>query len=197
MPNLRAVVLALLAERPRHGYALRAALEDRLDAAGVAAEVAGARVYEALASLARAGLVSSSLVPAGRRPPRRVYAPTARGRALAETWLLGGGAVPPDVAGVLLRLALASKPSAAFVGPLLAVAVARARSEREALEWRAARARRPEGWRGIVRALELDVALRRARLELELLEEVRAAVARAREGARMGEALPETRRRRR
>lgn len=79
------VVLALLSERPMHGYAASAELEEReaRDWAGVSRP----QVYYSLKKLAEQGMIAPAdddeAAPAG--PERRVYAPTPAGRrALAD-----------------------------------------------------------------------------------------------------------------
>lgn len=74
------VLLSLLAERPRHGYAANAELARRqvADWAGVSRP----QVYYSLQKLARAGLIRAAADrDAAGGPERTRYATTARGRA--------------------------------------------------------------------------------------------------------------------
>jgi len=73
--HLDALLLAVLADRPVHGYAVIEALRQR--SAG-AFDLAEGTVYPALHRLERDGLLSSTWSPEAGRP-RRVYALTPRG----------------------------------------------------------------------------------------------------------------------
>jgi DNA-binding PadR family transcriptional regulator len=75
-------VLATLRDGPKHGYAIRRALEERI---GLLSAVNQGQVYATLARLARAGLVAIAEPEAGRRcsDPGRVYEITRAG----ERWL--------------------------------------------------------------------------------------------------------------
>ena len=74
--SVELVVLGLLVERPAHGYALHARLEER---AGDLAHVSPSRVYSILARLERDGLVDGREERIGRRR-RRVYTIRETGR---------------------------------------------------------------------------------------------------------------------
>ena len=82
---LRFAMLALLQECSNHGYAIHAAFEERL---GDLWELNYGQVYQILTALERDGLIEGTSVQAGRRPPRRVYAISAEGRAAVRSWLL-------------------------------------------------------------------------------------------------------------
>ena len=73
--HLDAVLLAVLADRPVHGYAVIEALRQR---SGGAFDLAEGTVYPALHRFEREGLLSSTWHPEAGRP-RRVYALTPRG----------------------------------------------------------------------------------------------------------------------
>ncbi|MFN2594173.1 MAG: PadR family transcriptional regulator [Actinomycetota bacterium] len=79
--HLEGLVLAVLAERPIHGYAVMESLRAR---SGGAIGIEGGTLYPLLHRLEEAGLVRSSWsTQSGRR--RRTYSLTARGkRALVE-----------------------------------------------------------------------------------------------------------------
>jgi transcriptional regulator len=78
--HLDALLLAVLATGPAHGYAVIEALRERSAGAFTLPE---GTVYPALHRLENAGLVTSSWsAESGRR--RRVYALTRRGRAALE-----------------------------------------------------------------------------------------------------------------
>lgn len=75
--HLDGLLLAVLAERPAHGYAVIETLRDRSEGAFALAE---GTVYPALHRLERDGLLSSGWSSEPGRP-RRVYALTRRGTA--------------------------------------------------------------------------------------------------------------------
>jgi DNA-binding PadR family transcriptional regulator len=106
-------VLATVAERPGHGYALAGRLNMRL---GPAWEIERKRIYELLAQLESEGLVQGDKVS---KPGEwhRVYRATPLAKQALEEWLLCRGRVPlvrsdmhaqigfgsPENAGKLLR----------------------------------------------------------------------------------------------
>ena len=81
---MRYPFLALLAERPAHGYELKQALEQRFGAA--LPPLNAGQVYTTLARLERDGLVVGTEVPDDSRQ-KRVYELTAAGRAELEEWI--------------------------------------------------------------------------------------------------------------
>ena len=89
--SIKYAVLGLIAEEPRHGYAVRAAFEERL---GDFWELNYGQVYQVLTTLEREGLIVGTDERFGKRPPRTVYAISAKGRAALRTWL----AQPPSAA---------------------------------------------------------------------------------------------------
>lgn len=97
--HLELLLLAVLAEGPRHGYALIERLRARSDGAF---DLPEGTIYPALHRLERAGLLESGWSHAAARR-RRVYRLTQRGRAaLAERqdeWRRFRGAVDVVVGG--------------------------------------------------------------------------------------------------
>jgi DNA-binding PadR family transcriptional regulator len=83
--SIKYAVLGLLREQTRHGYAVRAAFEERL---GHVWELNYGQVYQVLTTLEQEGLVVASDERIGRRPPRRVYAISSKGRDTLRTWIL-------------------------------------------------------------------------------------------------------------
>ena len=87
--SVRHAVLGLLAQRPRHGYELRAAFE-----AVVGGEenwdVKPAQIYSTLARLEKSGLVAEDSVAQDGGPEKRVYAITPAGRATLVEWFTTG-----------------------------------------------------------------------------------------------------------
>lgn len=79
---LRAVILALLSERPAHGYALARAVEERT---GGALKMREGTLYPALHELETEGFIEVEIeVVDGRK--RRVYSITRDGRKEATEW---------------------------------------------------------------------------------------------------------------
>lgn len=77
--NAELAVLSLVCERPRHGYDIEQAIEER----GMRewTDIGFSSIYYLLKKLERAGLVAGRSAPAERGPSRRVYRATAAGRA--------------------------------------------------------------------------------------------------------------------
>lgn len=81
---LRFVLLGLLADTPRHGYDLRAAIEEVF---GGTWPVNIGQVYSTLARLERDDLVESTVVAQRDHPDRKVYRLTEAGRVELKAWL--------------------------------------------------------------------------------------------------------------
>ncbi len=83
--SVRHAVLGLLAQRPRHGYELRAAFE-----AVVGGEqnwdVKPSQIYTTLARLEKGGLVAENSVEQDAGPEKRIYAITADGLQTLREW---------------------------------------------------------------------------------------------------------------
>jgi PadR family transcriptional regulator AphA len=80
-------VLALVAERPSHGWALATTLARGGELGSVWA-ISKPIVYHALDRLERPGLIRPAGLERGQRGPHRImFAVTARGRRELETWL--------------------------------------------------------------------------------------------------------------
>ncbi len=79
-------ILALLCERPAHGYAIAAEMSS--GEVGRIWALSRSLVYRSLDSLVERGLIEATSSAGGERGPRRtLFAPTAQGRALVEEWL--------------------------------------------------------------------------------------------------------------
>ena len=79
---LEGIVLALLAERPIHGYEVTSRLR-----AGGFADIAEGTVYAVLVRVEQRGLVDVEKVPSEKGPPRKVYRLNEQGRTyLDEFW---------------------------------------------------------------------------------------------------------------
>jgi DNA-binding PadR family transcriptional regulator len=92
--SVRFAILGLLAQKPRHGYELRAAFE-AVVGGDANWEVKPAQIYTTLERLEEAALVErSSDLGQGDEPSRRVYALTTAGHAALADWFAHG--VTPD-----------------------------------------------------------------------------------------------------
>jgi DNA-binding PadR family transcriptional regulator len=78
-------VLALLADRPAHGYELRASFEQAVGDQWGGLNIG--HVYQILDRLSRDGLIESERHPQSVKPDRMVHHITAAGRAELEQWL--------------------------------------------------------------------------------------------------------------
>lgn len=87
--SVRYAVLGLLAQRPRHGYELRAAFQ-ALVSGQVDWDVKPAQIYATLARLEQGGLVAEDSVEQAAGPEKRIYALTPLGRQTLEEWFAGG-----------------------------------------------------------------------------------------------------------
>jgi len=88
--SVRYAILGLLAQKPRHGYELRAAFEAVIGG-DANWEVKPAQIYTTLERLEEAGLVErSSDLGEGDEPSRRVYAVTGSGHAALTEWFANG-----------------------------------------------------------------------------------------------------------
>jgi DNA-binding PadR family transcriptional regulator len=82
---VRHAVLALLADRPAHGYEIKRGLEERFGS--VVAPLNAGQVYTTLQRLQRDELVADDAVAQSGRPDKRVYQLTDAGRQALEEWL--------------------------------------------------------------------------------------------------------------
>ena len=76
--NAETLVLALLAEKPRHGYGIRKELAAR---SHDYFQFAFGRLYPLLASMEERRLVTSRIVEPGKHHERRIFTITAKGLA--------------------------------------------------------------------------------------------------------------------
>jgi len=88
--SVRYAILGLLAQKPRHGYELRAAFE-AVVGGDATWNVKPAQIYTTLDRLEESGLVErTSDLGEGDEPSRRVYAVTASGHAALAEWYASG-----------------------------------------------------------------------------------------------------------
>jgi DNA-binding PadR family transcriptional regulator len=88
--SVRHAILGLLAQRPRHGYDLRAAFE-AVVGGDKNWEVKPAQIYTTLERLEEAGMIQcTSDLGEGDEPSRRVYAITSKGSQALHEWFANG-----------------------------------------------------------------------------------------------------------
>ena len=87
--SVRHAVLGLLAQRPRHGYELRAAFQ-ALVGGEENWDVKPAQIYTTLARLEQGGLVAQGSVEQDAGPEKRIYALTPTGRKTLKEWFASG-----------------------------------------------------------------------------------------------------------
>ncbi|MBI5301860.1 MAG: helix-turn-helix transcriptional regulator [Chloroflexi bacterium] len=89
--SVRHAVLGLLAQRPRHGYELRAAFQ-AVVGGEENWEVKPAQIYTTLMRLEQSGLVVEDSVGQDAGPEKRIYALTPAGRKTLREWFACGSA---------------------------------------------------------------------------------------------------------
>jgi PadR family transcriptional regulator AphA len=112
-------VLALIAERPTHGWALAAQVA-RGAPVGTIWAIGRPTVYHTLDKLERGGLVSAvGLERGGRGPHRVIYAVTGEGRAVAAEWLASPLEHVRDMRSLFLLKVVLSQRAGLDLEPLL------------------------------------------------------------------------------
>jgi len=178
---LRFAILGLLAEQPRHGYAIQAALDERF---AELLDPSAGEVYRALSALERAGWVAPARARVGRRPERKVYSPTPPGRDALDAWLNDGdpGRRRSDDDALWLRMLIAERCAPQTVASLVE---RRATRERALLPERELSLPRPTAaasFTALVLALRRASELRVAHARLDALDACARVVARWRHG---------------
>lgn len=87
--SVRNALLGLLAQRPRHGYDLRAAFEALVGGEELW-DVKPAQIYSTLSRLEDAGLIHQEQIEQDGGPEKRVYALTEAGQDELMTWYTNG-----------------------------------------------------------------------------------------------------------
>ncbi len=87
--SVRHAVLGLLAQRPRHGYELRAAFEAVVGGEEIW-DVKPAQIYTTLTRMEKSGLVAEQAVEQDAGPEKRIYALTPAGRRALQEWFADG-----------------------------------------------------------------------------------------------------------
>jgi DNA-binding PadR family transcriptional regulator len=87
--SVRHAVLGLLAQRPRHGYELRAAFQ-ALVGGEENWDVKPAQIYTTLTRLEQGGFVAEDSIEQDTGPEKRIYAITLAGRKILTEWFARG-----------------------------------------------------------------------------------------------------------
>jgi DNA-binding PadR family transcriptional regulator len=87
--SVRNALLGLLAQRPRHGYDLRAAFEVLVGGEELW-DVKPAQIYTTLSRLEEGGLIRQEQVEQNSGPEKRIYALTEAGQAELAAWFESG-----------------------------------------------------------------------------------------------------------
>ncbi len=87
--SVRHAVLGLLAQRPRHGYELRAAFQ-ALVGGEETWDVKPAQIYTTLSRLEQGGFIAEDGVEQDAGPEKRIYAITPAGRTTLTEWFACG-----------------------------------------------------------------------------------------------------------
>jgi DNA-binding PadR family transcriptional regulator len=102
---VRHAVLALLADRPAHGYEIKRGLEQRFGS--VVAPLNAGQVYTTLGRLQRDGLVDDDAVAQNGRPNKRVYRLTGEGQEELDRWVADATPSPRLKDDFFVKLVLA------------------------------------------------------------------------------------------
>ena len=185
--SFRFVILGLLVEQPLHGYAIQAALETRFDEL---CDPAFGDVYRILAALRRDGLVTVVVDRIGRRPRRKVHAPTAAGRRALLAWLQDGGDDPRTACDARwLRILIAASVAPEILPTRLDAETRRRRRALHEIETLQPVARGACDFTALIRALRHATALEEARAAVRTAELCRRVVRCHCEGAPVSEQL--------
>ena len=87
--SVRHAVLGLLAQRPRHGYELRAAFQ-ALVGGKENWDVKPAQIYTTLMRLEQGGFIAEDCIEQDAGPEKRIYAITLTGRKILAEWFACG-----------------------------------------------------------------------------------------------------------
>jgi DNA-binding PadR family transcriptional regulator len=164
--SIKHALLGLLAERPLHGYELKAAYEEELVPAG---QLNYGQVYTTLERLARDGLVAHEVVSQSERPDKKVYALTRQGRRELRQWLASPSRLDLGLRNeAFLKLILARR--LADADPLQVLEVERRSCFERLHEVSQARARADKEGASLQTQLLLDLAVLRLEAFLKWLE---------------------------
>lgn len=164
--SFKYAILGLLADRPRHGYELRALYEDQLVPS---AKLNFGQVYPTLDRLQRDGWVEHDVVSQQERPDKKVYALTEEGRSQLRAWLDTPSALNLDARNeTFLKLMLARR--LAQIEPLKVLKLEKRACFARLHEVTQARARAKEEGEPLQAILLLDLAVLRLEAFMKWLE---------------------------
>ncbi len=86
---VRHAILGLLAQRPRHGYELRAAFQAVMGGEANL-DIKPAQVYTTLSRLEKSGMVSEEGIEQDAGPEKTIYAITPAGKQMLHEWFAAG-----------------------------------------------------------------------------------------------------------
>jgi DNA-binding PadR family transcriptional regulator len=164
--SIKHALLGLLAERPLHGYELKAAYEAELVPA---TQLNYGQVYTTLERLARDGLVAHEVVSQAERPDKKVYALTKEGRKELQSWFAAPAPLDLDLRNeTFVKLILARHLNNA--DPFKVLAVERRACLERLHEVTQARARADKQGASLPTTLLLDLALLRLEAFIQWLD---------------------------
>ncbi len=164
--SIKYAILGLLADRPLHGYELKAAYEAELVPA---TQLNYGQVYTTLERLARDGLVAHEVVSQTERPDKKVYALTGEGRRELQEWLTTPSHLDLDLRNeTFLKLVLARRLDDA--DPLEILAVERRSCFERLHEVTQARAQADKEGASVQTILLLDLAVLKLEAFMKWLE---------------------------
>ena len=103
--SVRHAILGLLAQRPRHGYELRAAFEAIIGGEDIW-DVKPAQIYTTLGRLAESGYISQEGVEQDGGPEKRIYSLTTTGQHELSAWFEHGVVNQPQKDEFFVKLIL-------------------------------------------------------------------------------------------
>jgi DNA-binding PadR family transcriptional regulator len=164
--SLRAAVVAVLLERPGHGYDIAQRINLR---AGSSVRIEPKHIYSVLGSLEKAGLVRSRMERDTEPHGKTIFHPTEWAERAWREWR----AAPPEVSEVRkdiqTRLAFSSKADV----PELLRGLSRYRIDLlDAIETNATEHAPGRSWGGLVKGLMATAVIRHLQSELKWIEEV-------------------------
>lgn len=167
--SVQNAILALLAQRPRHGYEMRDLFEAAL---GGHWELNSGQIYSSLDRLSRDGLVVEEGIEKGGGPDKRLWSLTKQGELDVQSWF--NSPVPRDYRlrdelYLKLMLVFVTKPAAA-----LNILIVQRRELYRELHGLTARRNHLDPRRQLAHILLLDSAIMHTEAELRFLEMVEA-----------------------
>jgi DNA-binding PadR family transcriptional regulator len=164
--SIKYAILGMLADRPLHGYELKAAYEENLVPA---TQLNYGQVYTTLERLGRDGLVAHEVVSQTERPDKKVYALTEGGRKELKEWLSTPSGLDLDLRNeTFLKLMLSRRLD--WADPLQVLAVERRACMERLHEVTQARVRATKDKASVQSILLLELAVLRLEAFMKWLE---------------------------